>query len=284
MNTAIKNILVPVELNENGYSLAKQAGEMARDNHATLHLLHIADMGMAYTHLVFPQFTLSSSFNAVTDSKLNALENLKKELNENYGIPVVTEMIWGKIRKEVPAYVKKKNIDLLLLQENPRLSWFEKLFGTATERIIKKCACQVIIIMNNPVSIPAWHDLVMPVSGVLPVQRMKTIIGYVKKYGIKIHLVTSSIRKENTPDKAFQVLVDALKTIKSYGDIPVECISLDGEDITKAAMDYASSIKADAIMTNNRPAKNKRKGRLKGLFRKFPFLTSNPQNRFHPVH
>lgn len=254
MNTSIRYILLPVQLDTASLSVARQAAEFAAKHNADLHLLHIADMKECQKRF-FNLFTRSGAndYHRITRQKTDMLNTWKRWLGKEYNINVSTTVDWGNWKKNILKHAEETGADLIALAEDPKHTKRTFFKISPLEQIIEKSPCQVITFFPGRHSMQEWKQVVIPVTRCIPVTRIQTIVDVAKQLSLKIHLVTMSGREIAGQASDFYFLTETLKRLKPAGNIQVECRCLKNEsNPVSGFISYARSIGADLLMTNIR--------------------------------
>lgn len=129
-----------------GVSLAWQYG-------AELHVLHVF-----YDPFVMGGWNMP--YPDIGEAYRKSLDDAKKELDKivyhqsKKGMQVKEEVKGGKPTREILDYVKRNNIDLMVLlaHQEGRMEHF--LFGRSNEEIVRKMPCSVLMVKQEPEPVP----------------------------------------------------------------------------------------------------------------------------------
>ena len=250
MNTVIKNILVPVDMNAGYVTVIRQAGELAKQHSATIHLLHMADIN-ACRRANFPWLISASLFQKAVEGRSAILQTWKRWLETEYRIRVTATVEFGGRKKGVVNMAKSIGADLIILQEPAFKKKWYAFWNTPVEYIIQESPCQVITFFSEKKTIAEWKNIVIPVTDFIPETRIRTIIDIARIFRYNIHLVTVSAGDLQGHEQEYHFLTEALKRLKPSGSLQVEChvLQLSGSLIS-SFLKYAGSVKADILMTN----------------------------------
>ena len=139
----VSSILVPTDFSENAQQALGLAKEIARGTSATLHLIHIVEpvvypADWSYAQVGFADIEQELQQNA--ESELTKLaESLKAD-----GFDVATAVCRGRASDEICAYAKEKNTSMLAIGTHGRSGLEHFLFGSTTERVLRKSPCPVL--------------------------------------------------------------------------------------------------------------------------------------------
>ncbi len=140
-----KNILIPTDFFE-GFSLAlSYAKTMATSDETMLHILHVvepslypADMGFSQISYVDLEKELFASSQIEVDAIVSQLQN------ENYRF--TTKILFGRASDQIINYSLENNIDLICITTTGRSSFDRFIFGSTTEKVLRRAECPVLSI------------------------------------------------------------------------------------------------------------------------------------------
>ena len=251
MDTTINNIMVPVDLEEHSLSALQHAAALASKNGATIHLLHvISNSAPGLVVSSGMHFALPYTFEKTKQARYDTLEHWKAMLQLRNGVRIKIILLQGNPARQVSDYAEKNEIDFIVLGMNEQRKWLSRLFGSTAKHLTRSLKIPVMTIFHKPESIFKWKNVVLPITNFLPEKRVRAILNFAMLHSIKIHFVAISKNVEQKKSENFHLLLESLKLVKAFGNIPVECKSLNGNNLLNAAWDYASDINADAIMVN----------------------------------
>jgi len=143
-----QNILAPTDFSE-GFDLAlNYAKELALKTVATLHIVNVVQpvsypIGMDLAHESFAEFEKDMVGNAKT--KLAAVADaLSKE-----GYQCKTDIIFGRASESIVDYAKDNDIDLICISTHGSSGFEHFLFGSTTEKVLRKAPCPVMVVRFN---------------------------------------------------------------------------------------------------------------------------------------
>ena len=139
-----KKVLLPVDLTEPEY--IHQALQLAlrevRDNDAELHLITVVP-GFANS-FVASFFSESDHQKAVTEVARKLKEFAASELPDE--VKPVLKVYEGSPAELIVEYVRKKNIDLVLMSAHHRSRVDEFLLGSVSARVVERVTCSVMLL------------------------------------------------------------------------------------------------------------------------------------------
>ncbi len=145
----VKSILVPTDFSDPSNNALNYAKEMARSSEAVLHLMHVveptvypADWGYSQVGFIDIEHELSSA----ADKELE--KNCKELLAE--GFTVVKSVCSGRASDEIIKYATDNQIDLISIATHGRSGIEHFLFGSTTERVLRKAPCPVLAVRIPP--------------------------------------------------------------------------------------------------------------------------------------
>jgi nucleotide-binding universal stress UspA family protein len=250
MSTGINSILVPIGTEASSLEFAQQAAGFAREHHARLSLLHMADIQECKGRFLgLFNFEGALSLHRITNEKTALLHTWKQTLEEQYGIPVTVTVDWGKPVRTLTRHLREQGTDLLLLKQAPAAKG-RGFSGYTLRQVIDQSPCQVMTLLSDAHSLCEWKQVVLPVSGYIPEARINALLGIAGKLPLKVHLLSMRDGDTRETDPDFYFITETLKRIKTHGHIQVECRHLHGTDRIQSFLQYAGKVGADLLMTN----------------------------------
>ncbi|MFM8771491.1 MAG: universal stress protein [Candidatus Kapaibacterium sp.] len=139
----VSSILVPTDFSENAQKALDLAKEIARGTNATLHLVHVVEP------VVYPA-DWSYAQVGFADLERELETNMQKELNgmadllQKEGYKVETAILRGRASDEICAYAKDHKASIVAIGTHGRGGLEHFLFGSTTERVLRKAPCPVL--------------------------------------------------------------------------------------------------------------------------------------------
>lgn len=146
---ALTNILVPTDFSDQSNNALNQAKELARSTGAVLHLVHVVEPAVypadwGYSQVGFVD--LEQELRAAADKELDKLvETLRAE-----GFTVHKVVLSGRASDELINYAAEQKIDLISIATHGRSGIEHLLFGSTTERVLRKAPCPVLTVRIPP--------------------------------------------------------------------------------------------------------------------------------------
>lgn len=144
-----KDILVPTDFSECSEKALQQAMELAKEFGSKIHLLHVTlhdaeHMPMFFlddekirevkTHMAeYSQQQMQSKIN-----KFLSGTDIKYEVHERTGAPY----------DEILKLADKLKVDLIVISSKGKNALEEIIFGSTTEKVVRKAKCSVFVVRN----------------------------------------------------------------------------------------------------------------------------------------
>lgn len=138
------NILVPSDFSEGSENALTAAIDFATVTQATIHIVHVI------TPVSYPTgFEMAASaaefekeLAEISNTKLNEIELRLKNLNLNCKV----EILFGNTYSKLIEYSEINNIDLICIATHGSGGIEHFIFGSTTEKILKKAHCPVYVV------------------------------------------------------------------------------------------------------------------------------------------
>ncbi|MEN9281421.1 MAG: hypothetical protein RL594_356 [Bacteroidota bacterium] len=139
----VSSILVPTDFSENAAKALELAKELARGTNAKLHIVHVVEpvvypADWSYAQVGFAD--LEKELETTMQKELNILaDGLQKQ-----GFTVETAILRGRASEEICAYAKDHAVSMIAIGTHGRGGLEHFLFGSTTERVLRKAPCPVL--------------------------------------------------------------------------------------------------------------------------------------------
>jgi nucleotide-binding universal stress UspA family protein len=249
MLEGFNNILVIIDFSSASVHGAEEAAAIAAKFSSTLHLLHISSKSSLLDSL-FPKINF---FHLANDNKEAyrkdkfRLEKLKIDLENRFGIGVLTHEVNGSIKEIANNYVHDLQIDLLVVGAKKRSGLQEFIFENTSRDVFNSMDTEVLFV--NPGSdCSHLKKIVIPVGKFIPKRKITLAYKLARKFAARVHLISLIKTKNGVLNDDTKVLMSTYQYLKDLTNIPVECSTIRGDNIAEAAIRYAENIDADLIM------------------------------------
>ncbi len=140
-----KNILLPTDFSKGSEEAYEHAKDIAKSMGAKVHLLHVIQPVVYPTGI---ELAHESLINLESDLEKIGEENLNKvsERLKTVGVESKNTILMGKPSEQIMEYVNKYNIDLVVIATHGSSGIERFLFGSTTEKVIRKVQCPVLVV------------------------------------------------------------------------------------------------------------------------------------------
>ncbi|MBV6512020.1 MAG: universal stress protein [Ignavibacteriales bacterium] len=142
----ISNILLSTDFSDFSLSAADYAVTLAKQNNASLHLLHVIEK----TPPILAIRSLDLSEDAIMKSILSeAQENLDrvvKKLESESGLTIKASVVRGIDYQEIVDYSADNNIDMIVIATHGRTGLLHTLIGSVAEKVIRYSKVPVLVV------------------------------------------------------------------------------------------------------------------------------------------
>lgn len=236
MKKLFNNILVPVDPdNDNGIAVG-EAIIMANQLQCSIHLLYLQQ-----GHKMADEETF---------------DLLKEQIRQRYQpllAPSLSLLIGrhsGAPEKGIIEYHGRHEIDLVLLSRNQGTMWplLRRRGSVNVDGLLRKTQCPVLTISR---AVPVLKNIVMPVGERMPMRKLLFATYLARASRSTIHLVSPGNGLDHHTGKARESLYKSYRLLRENTDLPIECLTVPGENLAEIAWDYARKIKADLILVGS---------------------------------
>ena len=229
---------------------AEQAAMIAAKFNGKLHLVHVLhDMNEAYlAHR-------SDFFEPVKDEQQadippkKNLTKIKRDLEQRFELRIEVHEVTGKLYKTIKDLSQQLQIELIVLGAAKK-NWFRQLFfENKVKNIMRSVDCEVLCVYPGSNSI-RLKKIVLPVGKFVPRKKIRLAYELAKRFAANVHLVSLNSNGTNLGNEETKVLMTSYQYLKDITNIPIECRTVQGNNLARATLDYAKNIDADLILVN----------------------------------
>lgn len=139
----IKKILVPTDFSDSAHHALGYALTLAAELKGELVLLHVVEtLAVGYASDLFP-VPMAEVFQEMTGYARTELEKLAEEARAR-GVDVRQVVVQGKPSAEIVRFAEDEKVDLIVLGTHGKGMLDHALFGSTTERVIRRAPCPVL--------------------------------------------------------------------------------------------------------------------------------------------
>ncbi|MCB2186720.1 MAG: universal stress protein [Deltaproteobacteria bacterium] len=144
----IKKILFPTDFSEHNSRLLPWVKSLVQKYQAELFVLNVSsNLEFNFPFVYAPHLNLDEVSKQIQSYSTEMMDKFVKEhLSDLPG--TTTEVLIGDPAKEILAYIKKHEIDLIVMATHGRTGFEHAVFGSVAERVIKSSHIPVFVV--NP--------------------------------------------------------------------------------------------------------------------------------------
>ena len=136
-----QHILAPVDFSPHAERSVKRAAALARENNASLTLLHVVEDFVLYDDFYDPVIPLTMEYeDSLLEAASQRLADWVRELD--LGTPNV-EVILGSAAGTILSYAEAQNVDLIVMGSHGRKG-ISRLLGSTTRSVLNRARCEVL--------------------------------------------------------------------------------------------------------------------------------------------
>jgi len=139
----LRKVLVPTDFSDSARHAFSYGVSFAREFKAELVLLHVVEnLTVGYASDLFP-VPMAEVFQEIAGYARGELDTLAREAREQ-GVTVVEKVVQGKPAAEIMRVAREDTIDVIVLGTHGKGVLDHALFGSTTERVVRKAPCPVL--------------------------------------------------------------------------------------------------------------------------------------------
>lgn len=139
------SILVPTDFSEQFLIALNYAKELSKSMDSKLHIIHVVENTVYPADLGITQASFIDLEIEINKNSLEQLDFIKNDLAKD-GIEVIIEIRKGRASDKIIEYCFEKNIDLICIATHGRSGIEHFLFGSTTEKVLRKAPCPVLAV------------------------------------------------------------------------------------------------------------------------------------------
>lgn len=141
--TVIRRILVPTDFSDSARQALDWASTLAREFKAEILLLHVVEnLTVGYASDLFP-VPMAEVYEEISGYARSELAKLVQELRTG-GVTVTERLAQGTPSAEIIRIAKEEGVDLIVVGSHGKGLLDHALFGSTTERVVRKAPCPVL--------------------------------------------------------------------------------------------------------------------------------------------
>lgn len=143
----IKKILVPIDFSEYSLQALEYAKILAEKFEAEVILLKIVEPITFISDITMSQINIPSIEKEFLQKAKEKITEITSILKDKYKVTSVVKL--GKPYAEIVEFARSENVDLIVIGSHGHAGVEHILFGSTTEKVIRKANCPVLIIKSK---------------------------------------------------------------------------------------------------------------------------------------
>jgi nucleotide-binding universal stress UspA family protein len=216
-----------------------------------LHLLHVTHHADA-ADLTIPEayfFEVAKDDKETEEFDKRSLIKIKKDLEQRFDVKIAIHEVMGKLCKTVRDFSHQLHIDLVVLGAVKKNWVKEVFFQSKVKNIIRAVDCEVLCVYPGSNSI-RLKKIVLPIGKFVHKRKIRLAYELAKKFAANVHLISLNSNGTSLNSEETKVLMTSYQYLKDITNIPIECRTVQGDNLARATLDYAENIGADLILVN----------------------------------
>jgi nucleotide-binding universal stress UspA family protein len=242
---AMKKILVPCDFSKPAINAYRFALDVAAASKGTIHLLNVVELPMMHDTVLMPVLNFEAQL--LKDLRENAETRFKKITDQysNENVKVVVKTVFGSVSLMIQDYIKKENIDVVVMGSHGATGAREFFIGSNAEKMVRRSSVPVLVIKDyykgpikhivfpNTLDTEDQEDLVM---------KVKALQSFFKAH---LHLVWINTPLNFTSDTHTIERLEAFGKRFMLTDYTINVFNHTDEE--RGILEFTSSIKGDLI-------------------------------------
>jgi nucleotide-binding universal stress UspA family protein len=137
----IRKILFPTDFSHTGDAALAMAESLARDNKATIAIVHVVEPPSAY---------VGEMYYGIVEPNVDELKRMLSSVKTSDSrIAVEHSLIEGEPADAICRFAKGHNVDLIVLGTHGRKGISRLLMGSVTEAVVRRAECPVLVVRQS---------------------------------------------------------------------------------------------------------------------------------------
>lgn len=241
MYRLFNNILIPVDLRREAAPTVEKAMHIAAKFDCDVHLLYVMKKGF---------WSFTSSFPQKVAHRKMQLHDMREQYSPSLGKGCLLHtQVWeGDLESSIAEYAAINHIDLILAQKPtgflPGIN-----AGLNANSLAAKTNAAVLSLLPTP-AFKGIKNIVLPVSGYLPLRRIMLATYLAKNFNSAIHLISLTGSLSVIESKSHAYLEKAYQLLRDNTTLPINCKTVIGKNLADTTLEYARQIDASLILVN----------------------------------
>ena len=143
-----KNILVPTDFSDGSKNALNHAKDIAKSMGAKIHLVNVIQPVIYPTGIEVAHESLLNLEKDLEENAKNQLKKVEAELDAEQ-IDYSCSILMGDAHEQIIEYANNENTDLIVIATHGASGFEHFLFGSTTEKVIRKAKCPTLVVHYN---------------------------------------------------------------------------------------------------------------------------------------
>lgn len=240
----MKKILFATDFTNSSKNALIVTKMLAFKEDALINLIHVNNF-----HLYDPSIPTSSiieNYEIIKNNNTKKLNELKNDLIKE-GLKVKTTLLDGTLIETIKEYLKEHPHDLLIIGENKKDGFIEKIFGHNSEQLIKHVTIPILTIPENLKTLEFNKLIVCLALEEIDIELLKKVKKINKTFNCKIVLFHAITKWQTNIDNDKKINNHLSKLLKNEN---YEFVNINAETVTDAIEIYTKTIDNFILITN----------------------------------
>ena len=144
----IKSILIPTDFSPHADDAISYAKELAKPLNAVLHLVHVIEPVIYPVDWGYSGVGFIDIENEYVQAAQSGIDRIAKGLTDS-GFTVKSSILHGRASDEIMKYADDNSISLICIATHGRGGFEHFLFGSTTEKVLRKSNCPVFVVRQK---------------------------------------------------------------------------------------------------------------------------------------
>ena len=247
MKTIIRSILIPTDFSELSESAIKAGVAIAREQNATVTLLHVLDrfVYLQPTEVFLPDVRTIPDINSMIEERIKKISD---RLSKENRIEITTIVTIGQPSEQICRIAFEEKADLIVMGTHGESGLRQFFIGSEAYRVIKHSSCPVLTIPGKWTK-TEFKVVLFPIrlqSGSLDKYFYARPI--IEKNNSEIFILGLAERQGSVNSKDLYPVIEKLKQLLENDSVNSQTAYYEGDDITSEVYRKISELGADLLI------------------------------------
>lgn len=247
----INNILIPIDFSKAAKFVIDEAMTLAKLVEAEVQLLYVKEFYDYNPFQTMPDSPMENpTAGEVKKRVVAALEEMKSEIANEYGITPKAHIAEGDVHEEIVEFAEKNNVDLIAMGTHGVSGYREMFVGSNAQRVVTLSDLPVLTVSIER-NKPDFNNILIPIDDSLHSrEKVNIAVMMASLYKAKVHIVGVFEPEEPNDINKFKIKLKSVEDIIKKHNLEMQTEIIESDSLAESTLEYAEKHKCDLIVIN----------------------------------